>query len=209
VGFRHFPLTIRTFGTLAATFYYLSQRAILFSNHVFLRPSVGLVTTAQSCFPTTSSSVTPTSRLEPASTCFATTSSEGTPPAEVTKATALNCLLHGRGSAIFYQSSRLAILRPSSTTYPHRGIFFPTTSFSGTPYARLQTGESCISSTSFSGSPTAKVSTAAALNSTYITDGGPPSASTYPHGWHSCGYLLQTILTAPSWFPTTFYIGNP
>ena len=28
-------------------------------------------------------------------------------------------------SAIFFQSSLLAILRPSYTTYPHRGIFFP------------------------------------------------------------------------------------
>jgi hypothetical protein len=53
--------------------------------HVLLR-----ILTAPSCFPTTSSSGTSTSRLHPALTCFITRCFSGTPQAKATTATALN-----------------------------------------------------------------------------------------------------------------------
>jgi len=66
----------------------------------------------------------------------------------------------------------------------------------------------CFTSSS-SRTPPAKVTTAASLISTYVTGGGPPSSFKNPHVWHSCGHLVQRILTAPCCFHSTSSSGIP
>jgi len=100
-------------------------------------------------------------------------------------------------------------MRPSSTTYPHRGNFFPTTSSSGTLSKRLQTAPYCVTAKSSSGSFTTKDTTATALNSTYVTGRGPPTSSNNPQVWHPCGQLVLLILNAPTCFQSTSSSGTP
>jgi len=102
-----------------------SHSAILFSIHVFLRQYVVSVSSRAILFSNLfflrHSHVSVTNRAYR----FSNHVFHRHPPAKFKMAAALIYLLHGWGSGIlFYQSSWLANLRPSLTTYPHRGNFF-------------------------------------------------------------------------------------
>ena len=77
-----------------------------------------------------------------------------------------------RGSAIlFYQTSRLLILRPSSSTFHLYGSFFQLRLLQALPSLCYKPRQFVFMPRLSQGTPTAKDKTGEALNSTYVTGG--------------------------------------